>query len=65
MIVIDVPGDDHDAEAEVARLEELGAGREQVQVQDWYVMPDPAGLLFCVVPVQPGSLDHHNARRWD
>jgi hypothetical protein len=53
-----------DVEAEVARLERLGARREQ-QVQDWCVMRDPAGLLFCVVPVKAGSLDDDNAQRWD
>lgn len=53
-----------DAEAEVARLERLGARRER-QVQDWYVLRDPAGLLFCVVPVPPGSLDEGNAQRWE
>ena len=53
-----------DADAEVARLEKLGARQEQ-KVQDWYVMRDPAGLLFCVVPVPAGSLDDDNAQRWD
>jgi hypothetical protein len=53
-----------DVAAEVARLESLGASREQ-RVQDWYVMRDPAGLLFCVVPVTAGSLDDANAQRWD
>jgi predicted enzyme related to lactoylglutathione lyase len=53
-----------DAEAEVARLERLGAQREQ-RVHDWYVMRDPAGMLFCVVPEKPGSLDDDNAHRWD
>jgi predicted enzyme related to lactoylglutathione lyase len=52
-----------DLEAEVARLEKLGAVRER-QVQDWYVMRDPAGLLFCVAQVKPGSLDEDNAQRW-
>jgi predicted enzyme related to lactoylglutathione lyase len=53
-----------DVDAEVARLETLGATREQ-QVQDWYVMRDPANLLFCVVPVRPGTLNDDNAQRWD
>jgi hypothetical protein len=53
-----------DLEAEVVRLEKLGARREQL-VQDWYVMRDPAGLLFCVVPVKAGSLNDGNAQRWD
>ncbi len=40
-----------DVEAEVRRLEALGAERV-AQVQSWWVMRDPAGLLFCVVRVQ-------------
>jgi len=38
-------------EAEVARLEKLGAGRVK-QVKTWWVMADPGGHRFCVVPVQ-------------
>jgi predicted enzyme related to lactoylglutathione lyase len=53
-----------DAEAEVARLEKAGATLER-KVQDWYVLRDPAGLLFCVVPVATGTLDEGNAQRWD
>jgi hypothetical protein len=53
-----------DLDAEVARLERLGA--EQVDhSQDWWVMRDPAGLLFCVVPDPPGTLTDDNAQRWD
>jgi hypothetical protein len=40
-----------DVDAEVARLEKLGARRVQ-QVKKWWVMEDPAGHRFCVVPVQ-------------
>ena len=53
-----------DVDAEVARLEGLGAQRVQ-QVQTWWVMLDPAGLPFCVLPMSPGSLNDDNARRWD
>jgi hypothetical protein len=53
-----------DVVAEVARLEQLGATRER-QVHDWTIMRDPAGLPFCVIPEQPGSLDDENAQRWD
>jgi predicted enzyme related to lactoylglutathione lyase len=53
-----------DLAAEVARLERLGARQEQ-RVQGWVVMRDPAGLLFCVVPERPGSLDDTNSQRWD
>lgn len=38
-------------EAEVRRLERLGARRKQ-QVGAWYVMEAPSGHVFCVVPVQ-------------
>jgi hypothetical protein len=53
-----------DVDAEVARLEGLGAKRMQ-QVQTWWVMLDPAGLPFCVLPVSPGSLNDDNAQRWE
>lgn len=38
-----------DVEAEVRRLEALGATRH-AQIETWWVMRDPAGHLFCVVP---------------
>ena len=53
-----------DLEAEVARLEGLGAERV-ARVNSWWVMRDPAGLPFCVIPQPPGSLDDRNAQRWD
>lgn len=37
-------------EAEVRRLDRLGA-RRQRQVESWWVMEAPSGHLFCVVPV--------------
>ncbi len=40
-----------DIEAEVSRLEALGARRQEF-VEHWWVMQDPAGNEFCVVPVQ-------------
>lgn len=40
-----------DVEAEVARLEGLGARRVR-RVETWWVMEDPGGHVFCVVPVQ-------------
>ena len=46
---VDIETDDVDAE--VARLEGLGATRVE-QVSTWWVMRDPAGNLFCVVPQQ-------------
>ena len=53
-----------DLEAEVARLERLGAERVR-QVNHWWIMRDPAGLLFCVIPDTTGSLTDDNAQRWD
>ena len=53
-----------DLDAELARLEGLGAERVR-QVHSWWVLRDPAGLLFCVLPEPPGSLDDSNAQRWD
>jgi hypothetical protein len=46
---VDIETDDVDAE--VRRLEGLGARRKR-QVKTWWVMEDPAGHAFCVVPVQ-------------
>ncbi len=59
---IDIHTDDLDAE--VLRLEKLGAERVQ-QVHSWQIMRDPAGLLFCVIPELPGTLNDSNAQRWD
>lgn len=53
-----------DLVAEVARLEGLGA--ESVRrVHSWWVLRDPAGLLFCVLPEPVGSLNDSNAQRWE
>lgn len=40
-----------DVAAEVARLEALGAKRVK-QVKKWWVMEDPGGHRFCIVPMQ-------------
>jgi Glyoxalase-like domain len=61
-IHLDIHTDDLDAE--VSRLERLGARRVQ-RVHEWWIMRDPAGLLFCVVPDPPGTLNDGNAHRWD
>jgi len=53
-----------DVEAEVTRLERLGARKVQ-RVGHWWVLQDPVGLPFCVVPASPGSLTGGNAQRWD
>lgn len=59
---LDIHTDDLDAE--VARLERLGAERVE-KMRSWWVMRDPAGLLFCVLPMRSGSLNDQNARRWE
>jgi len=43
-----------DLEAEVARLEELGATRVR-KVKEWWVMEAPSGQRFCVVPLHEGQ----------
>jgi hypothetical protein len=59
-IHLDVETDD--TEAEVRRLEELGAIR--VGGHDGCVhLRDPAGLVFCVVPVQSDDF-HQHATTW-
>ena len=44
---LDIEADD--VEAEVQRLEALGARRKEF-IEHWWVMMDPSGQLFCVVP---------------
>src|SRR5258707_8647733 len=44
-----------DLEAEVGRLETLGAKRE-FQAHAWWVMSEPAGLFVCVIPAEQGHL---------
>lgn len=53
-----------DLEAEVARLEAVGAQRVN-KSHFWWVLRDPAGLLFCVVAERPGRLTDRNAHRWE
>ena len=57
---IDIETDD--LAAEVARLERLGA-RRQAQIEDWWVMEDPCGNEFCVVPRESESFSEH-ANTW-
>ena len=59
---IDIHTDD--LAAEMTRLEELGAERVQ-QAHSWWIMRDPAGLLFCVISEPAGVLSDSNAQRWD
>jgi hypothetical protein len=40
-----------DVEAEVQRLEKLGATRH-TKHEKWWIMRAPGGQLFCVVPIQ-------------
>jgi hypothetical protein len=58
---LDIESDD--VEAEVVRLEALGASRVE-QVKSWWVMRDPAGLLFCVVRVQSREAFEAHATTW-
>lgn len=58
---IDIETDDVDAE--VARLERLGATRRN-KLEDWWVMVDPGGHPFCVVPVQSKTFPD-GATEWD
>lgn len=44
-----------DLEAEVARLEALGARRQRF-VEHWWIMEDPHGNEFCVVGRRPEDL---------
>lgn len=52
-----------DIEAEVRRLETLGARRVE-QIHTWWVMEAPTGQRFCVVRAKGAALDTH-ARRWE
>ena len=51
-----------DLEAEVARLEGLGAKRVK-QVQHWWVMEAPTGHRFCVVRLNEGE-DPGTLKQW-
>jgi hypothetical protein len=59
---LDIHTDDLDAE--VARLEALGATRV-AQAGHWWIMTDPAGLPFCVIPDRDGVLTDDNSQRWE
>jgi len=58
---IDIETDD--IEAEVQRLEKLGARRVK-KLPRWWVMEAPSGHRFCVVRPQRSSFDE-DANRWD
>ena len=57
---VDIETDD--VEAEVARLEALGARRVS-KVRSWWVMEAPTGHRFCVVRPQRGPLGD-DANQW-
>jgi predicted enzyme related to lactoylglutathione lyase len=57
---LDIEADD--VEAEVRRLETLGAKRVQA-VSSWWVMEAPTGQRFCVVPAESPDFEH-KASRW-
>jgi predicted enzyme related to lactoylglutathione lyase len=61
-IHLDIETDD--VEAEVARLAALGA-REVERIEDWVVMADPVGVVFCVVKVQLQAAFLASATTWD
>jgi len=52
-----------DIEAEVSRLEQLGA-RRIADIRRWVVMEAPTGQRFCVVNPQRDSFDN-TANRWE
>ncbi len=52
-----------DIEAEVARLEKLGAKRIE-NIKTWMVLEAPTGHRFCVVPVVSANFDE-KAHTWD
>ena len=54
-IHLDIEADDLDAE--VARLEKLGAKKVAFVRQRWWVMEAPTGQRFCVVKPQRGPLE--------
>ncbi|AUX37927.1 MULTISPECIES: VOC family protein [Sorangium] len=59
---LDIETDDLDAE--VRRLEALGARRVEF-IKRWWVMEAPTGHRFCVVRPQRGPLEAHgNANVW-
>lgn len=58
---LDIETDDIDAE--VVRLEQLGA-RRIVEIRGWWVMEAPTGQRFCVVPAVTAEFNE-KAHQWD
>ena len=53
-----------DVAAEVARVLALGATVLEAR-EEYSILRDPAGLVFCVVPVQTGEAFEREALTWD
>jgi hypothetical protein len=60
---LDIEADDLDAE--VTRLEALGARRIAFVRQRWWVLEAPTGHRFCVVRPQRGPLEPGRANSWN
>lgn len=58
---LDIEADD--VEAEVARLEKLGARRIE-KVHSWWILEAPSGHRFCVVPAERSDFEAR-ANVWD
>ncbi|MCG8362882.1 MAG: hypothetical protein MJA27_06050 [Pseudanabaenales cyanobacterium] len=58
---LDIESDD--IEAEVSRLEKLGAKRIK-QVRTWWIMEAPTGHRFCVIRPQRSEFANE-ANQWD
>jgi predicted enzyme related to lactoylglutathione lyase len=61
-IHLDIESDD--VPAEVARV--VGLGATVLEAHDEYtILQDPGGLVFCVVPIQTGDAFERDALTWD
>ena len=60
-IHLDIEADDLDAE--VRRLEALGARRVEF-IKRWWVMEAPTGQRFCIVRPQRGPLEADTSNEW-
>jgi predicted enzyme related to lactoylglutathione lyase len=58
---LDIESDD--VEAEVARLEKLGAKKVR-KVNTWWVLEAPTGHRFCVVRLQRGPIEDGKGNTW-
>ena len=61
-IHLDIESDD--VPAEVARVVGLGATVLEAH-DDYTILQDPGGLVFCVVPIQTGDAFERDALTWD